>query len=158
MMSAAAAEGQGIQALDSVLERLAGWLRSGGEADLIVPAVSQADDRGVDRLFRQLVPGRHRPALGARDHPPPAPKVGPGPLALANPGAGARPGPCAGRAARAGPRRAANGSTRSSPRLRRTPIVADLEELVGQLGQRGVEPAASSSTWASAVASAFTPR
>ena len=56
MMSAAAAEGQGIQALDSVLERLAGWLRSGGEADLIVPAVSQADDRGVDRLFRQLVP------------------------------------------------------------------------------------------------------
>ena len=56
MMSAAAAEGQGIQALDSVLERLTGWLKSGGEADLIVPAVSQADDRGVDRLFRQLVP------------------------------------------------------------------------------------------------------
>jgi histidyl-tRNA synthetase len=56
MMSAAAAEGEGIQALDSVLERLTGWLRSGGEADLIVPAVSQADDRGVDRLFRQLVP------------------------------------------------------------------------------------------------------
>jgi histidyl-tRNA synthetase len=56
MMSAAAAEGEGIQALDSVLERLTGWLGSGGEADLIVPAVSQADDRGVDRLFRQLVP------------------------------------------------------------------------------------------------------
>ena len=56
MMSAAAAEGQGILALDSVLDRLVGWLRSGGEADLIVPAVSQADDRGVDRLFRQLVP------------------------------------------------------------------------------------------------------
>jgi histidyl-tRNA synthetase len=56
MMSAAAADGEGIQALDSVLERLTGWLRSGGEADLIVPAVSQADDRGVDRLFRQLVP------------------------------------------------------------------------------------------------------
>jgi histidyl-tRNA synthetase len=56
MMSAAAAEGQGIQALDSVLDRLVGWLRSGGEADLIVPAVNTADDRGVDRLFRQLVP------------------------------------------------------------------------------------------------------
>ena len=56
MMSAAAAEGQGIQALDSVLDRLVGWLRSGGDADLIVPAVSTADDRGVDRLFRQLVP------------------------------------------------------------------------------------------------------
>jgi histidyl-tRNA synthetase len=56
MMSAAAAEGHGIQALDSVLDRLVGWLRSGGEADMIVPAVSTADDRGVDRLFRQLVP------------------------------------------------------------------------------------------------------
>jgi histidyl-tRNA synthetase len=56
MMSAAAAEGHGIQALDSVLERLVGWLRSGGEADLIVPAVKQADDPDVDRLFRQLVP------------------------------------------------------------------------------------------------------
>ena len=39
-----------------MLDRLVGWLRSGGEADLIVPAVSTADDRGVDRLFRQLVP------------------------------------------------------------------------------------------------------
>jgi histidyl-tRNA synthetase len=56
MMSAAAAEGQGIQALDAVLDRLVAWLRSGGEADLIVPAVSTADDRGVDRLFRHLVP------------------------------------------------------------------------------------------------------
>jgi histidyl-tRNA synthetase len=56
MMSAAAAEGQGITALDSVLDRLVGWLRSGGEADLVVPAVSEADDHGVDRLFRQLVP------------------------------------------------------------------------------------------------------
>jgi histidyl-tRNA synthetase len=56
MMSAAAADGHGIASLDSVLDRLVGWLRSGGEADLIVPAVSTADDRGVDRLFRQLVP------------------------------------------------------------------------------------------------------
>jgi histidyl-tRNA synthetase len=56
MLSAAAAEGKGIQALDSVLERLAGWLKSGDLAEAIVPAVSQADDLGVDRLFRQLVP------------------------------------------------------------------------------------------------------
>ena len=56
MLSAAAAEGKGIQALESALDRLAGWLRSGGEAEAIVPAVSQADDRGVDRLFRHLVP------------------------------------------------------------------------------------------------------
>jgi histidyl-tRNA synthetase len=56
MLSAAAAEGEGILALESVLERLSGWLRSGGEAEAIVPAVSHADDRGVDRLFRHLVP------------------------------------------------------------------------------------------------------
>jgi histidyl-tRNA synthetase len=56
MLSAAAAEGHGIQSLDSVLARLAGWLKSGDEAEAIVPAVSQADDRGVDRLFRHLVP------------------------------------------------------------------------------------------------------
>ena len=56
MLSAAAADGKGIQALESSLDRLAGWLKSGGEAEAIVPAVSQADDRGVDRLFRHLVP------------------------------------------------------------------------------------------------------
>ncbi len=56
MLSAAAAEGKGIQALDSALERLAGWLKSGDEVEAIVPAVSHADDRGVDRLFRHLVP------------------------------------------------------------------------------------------------------
>ena len=106
MMSAAAAEGQGIQALDSVLDRLVGWLRSGGEADLIVPAVST----GRRSRRRPLVPPArarcHGPALGARDHPPPAPEVGPEPLALGYPGASARPGSCAVRAARAGPGRA----------------------------------------------------
>ena len=72
MLSAAAAEGKGIQAIESALERLAGWLKSGGEAEAIVPAVSQADDGGVDRLFRHLVPGCDRPPLRARDHQPPA--------------------------------------------------------------------------------------
>jgi histidyl-tRNA synthetase len=56
MLSAAAADGKGIQALESALDRLAGWLRSGGDAEAIVPAVRHADDGGVDRLFRQLVP------------------------------------------------------------------------------------------------------
>jgi histidyl-tRNA synthetase len=56
MLSAAAADGKGIQALESALESLAAWLKSGGEAEAIVPAVSHADDRGVDRLFRHLVP------------------------------------------------------------------------------------------------------
>jgi len=56
ILSAAAADGKGIQALESALDRLAGWLKSGGEAEAIVPAVSHADDGGVDRLFRHLVP------------------------------------------------------------------------------------------------------
>ena len=56
MLSAAAADGKGIQTIESALERLAGWLKAGGEAEAIVPAVSHADDGGVDRLFRHLVP------------------------------------------------------------------------------------------------------
>ena len=43
-------------ALEAALDRLAGWLTAGGDAEVIIPAVSQADDRGVDRLFRHLVP------------------------------------------------------------------------------------------------------
>ncbi len=56
LLSASAAEGKGIQDLESTLDRLAGWLKAGDDAEAIVPAVSQADDRGVDRLFRHLVP------------------------------------------------------------------------------------------------------
>jgi histidyl-tRNA synthetase len=56
MLSAAAADGKGIQTIESALERLAAWLESGGEAEAIVPAVSHADEPGVDRLFRHLVP------------------------------------------------------------------------------------------------------
>jgi histidyl-tRNA synthetase len=56
ILSAAAAEGGRVVALEAALDRLAGWLRTGGDADEIIPAVSQADDRGVDRLFRHLVP------------------------------------------------------------------------------------------------------
>jgi histidyl-tRNA synthetase len=56
MLSAAAADGKGIQTIESALDRLAGWLKSGSEAEAIVPAVSHADASGVDRLFRHLVP------------------------------------------------------------------------------------------------------
>ncbi|HZW31524.1 MAG TPA: ATP phosphoribosyltransferase regulatory subunit [Isosphaeraceae bacterium] len=56
MLSAAAADGGRIEALESALDRWSDWLKPSGEAEEIVPAVRQADDRGVDRLFRQLVP------------------------------------------------------------------------------------------------------
>jgi histidyl-tRNA synthetase len=56
MLSEAAAEGESIRALETALERMAAWLKAGGEAEQIVPAVSHADDSGVDRLFRHLVP------------------------------------------------------------------------------------------------------
>jgi histidyl-tRNA synthetase len=56
ILSAAAAEGGRVVALEAALDRLAGWFKAGGDAEEIIPAVSQADDRGVDRLFRHLVP------------------------------------------------------------------------------------------------------
>jgi histidyl-tRNA synthetase len=60
MLSAAAAEGKGIQALESALDRLSGWLKSGSEgmggAELEGPPISQVGDTGVDRLFRHLMP------------------------------------------------------------------------------------------------------
>lgn len=52
VLSAAAAEGGRVVALEAVLDRLAGWLRTGSDADDIIAT----DDRGVDRLFRDLVP------------------------------------------------------------------------------------------------------
>jgi histidyl-tRNA synthetase len=56
ILSAAAADGGRVIALESALDRLEVWLNAGGDAEAIIPAVSQADDRGVDRLFRHLVP------------------------------------------------------------------------------------------------------
>ena len=56
MLSASAAEGKSIQDIETSLDRLAGRLKAGDDAEAIVPAVSQADDGGVDRLFRHLVP------------------------------------------------------------------------------------------------------
>ncbi len=56
MLSAAAAEGRRISVLEAVLDRLAGWLSSGGEAESLAPTVGQGDDVAFDRLFRHLVP------------------------------------------------------------------------------------------------------
>jgi histidyl-tRNA synthetase len=56
-LSEAAAEGRNVRVLESALDRLSGWLdASEAEAGEILPAVREADDPGVDRLFRQLVP------------------------------------------------------------------------------------------------------
>jgi histidyl-tRNA synthetase len=56
MLSAAAAEGKGIQALESALDRLSAWLSSGSEGRADGASIVQAGDTGVDRLFHHLVP------------------------------------------------------------------------------------------------------
>ncbi len=53
MLSEAAAEGQGVKALELGLEQLSGWLQPSESAEMIAPSV---DDGGIDRLFRTLVP------------------------------------------------------------------------------------------------------
>jgi histidyl-tRNA synthetase len=55
MLSEAATEGRNIAALESGLAQLAGWLQT-GEAGEIPGSVERADDGGIDRLFRTLVP------------------------------------------------------------------------------------------------------
>ena len=56
MLSEAATEGRGVESLELGLEQLSGWLQA-GEADAEIPAsVERADDGGIDRLFRTLVP------------------------------------------------------------------------------------------------------
>ncbi|RUL87639.1 ATP phosphoribosyltransferase regulatory subunit [Tautonia sociabilis] len=57
-LSDAASEGRGVRALESAFDRLSGWLQGEAEreAKAVLPAIDQADDPGVDRLFRHLVP------------------------------------------------------------------------------------------------------
>jgi histidyl-tRNA synthetase len=55
MLSEAAAEGHGVKALEAGLEQLSGWLHA-GEAPEIPSEVDRADDGGIDRMFRTLVP------------------------------------------------------------------------------------------------------
>lgn len=56
MLSEAATEGRSVQALESGLEQLAGWLQAAESTGEIPLAVDRADDSGIDRLFRTLVP------------------------------------------------------------------------------------------------------
>jgi histidyl-tRNA synthetase len=57
-LSDAASEGRNIRAIETALDRLAGWLHGDVEqqAEAVLPAIDRADDPGVDRLFRHLVP------------------------------------------------------------------------------------------------------
>jgi histidyl-tRNA synthetase len=58
-LSEAAAEGQGVHALETALDQLSGWLRSGaGEAagGEVPGPVEGPGGEGIDRLFRTLVP------------------------------------------------------------------------------------------------------
>ncbi|HEU5116012.1 MAG TPA: HisS family protein [Isosphaeraceae bacterium] len=55
-LSLEAAEGRGILALESSLEKMAGWLEA-AEAETVEPLGEEsAGEKQVDRLFRQLVP------------------------------------------------------------------------------------------------------
>ena len=55
MLSEAAAEGEGVRAIENGLEQLAGWLQS-GEAVEVPEGVDRSDGGATDRLFRTLVP------------------------------------------------------------------------------------------------------
>ncbi|MGE3818615.1 MAG: ATP phosphoribosyltransferase regulatory subunit [Isosphaeraceae bacterium] len=56
-LSEAAAEGQGVHSLETALEQLNGWLRSGEPAEIAIPeVVERSEDEAIDRLFRTLVP------------------------------------------------------------------------------------------------------
>ena len=56
-LSEAAAEGRDTRAIESGLEQLSGWLQASETGDLEIPqSVDRADDAGIDRLFRTLVP------------------------------------------------------------------------------------------------------
>ena len=57
MLSESATEGRGVESLELGLEQLSGWLQAGeAEAGEIPDSVERADDGGIDRLFRTLVP------------------------------------------------------------------------------------------------------
>ena len=139
MLSAAAAEGKGIQAIESALDRLAGWLRPRGRrrGDRRRRS-SHADDRGVDRLFRHLVPDVTGRRSGHEIIDRLRRKWDLGHSLSRDPRTGARPGPRPGRAARAGPADARRLERRTSPRSRpnRSPTCA---RCVGQLGHHGVD-------------------
>ncbi len=56
MLSEAAAEGGDVASIGRGLDHFSSWLRQASESSEIPLAVDQADDGGIDRLFRTLVP------------------------------------------------------------------------------------------------------
>jgi histidyl-tRNA synthetase len=54
-LSEAAAEGRNVRALEAGLDQLFRWLRASDTGEIPLP-VDRADDLGIDRLFRTLVP------------------------------------------------------------------------------------------------------
>ena len=56
MLSEAASEGDGVDSLDRGLDHFTEWLRQASTAEEIALPVDSADDGGIDRLFRTLVP------------------------------------------------------------------------------------------------------
>jgi histidyl-tRNA synthetase len=56
MLSEAAAEGRGVHALEVGLEQLTHWLRSAADEEAPPTVEGAEESRGVDRLFRTLVP------------------------------------------------------------------------------------------------------
>ena len=55
MLSESATEGRGVESLELGLEQLSGWLQASEDAE-VPTSVERADDGGIDRLFRTLVP------------------------------------------------------------------------------------------------------
>jgi len=55
MLSEAASQGRNVRALELGLEQLSDWLQTSNSGEIPL-SVEQADDRGIDRLFRTLVP------------------------------------------------------------------------------------------------------
>ncbi len=56
MLSEAAAEGGDVASIERGLDHFSGWLRRAATDEPLSRAVADADDRGIDRLFRTLVP------------------------------------------------------------------------------------------------------
>ncbi len=56
MLSEAAAEGGDVGSIGRGLDHFTEWLRQAADGEEIPPAVEGADDGGIDRLFRTLVP------------------------------------------------------------------------------------------------------
>ena len=127
------------RAVESALERLAGWLQAGDAAREQPPSrPGRSTDPGVDRLFRHARARRHGPPVGPRDHRATEAQVGPWPFATRGPGPGPRPGSRAGRTAGAG-RGLLDRLDRDYAALAPESVAA-LRGLLAMLAHHGVDP------------------